>query len=802
MSKQIQRLLVSSLAMATALSAAAAQSSSQNEGDPEQDSDLLIVTAQKREQSVLEVPISLKAYGAETIEALQIDSIQDVSLLTPSVAINDGINPNFVQLTIRGIGNIGGEQQTTGIYVDGFELSANSNAGLATRYDDIERIEVLRGPQGTTFGRNVVAGAISITTKDIGDEVSGYAEARVQNFGGLGVRGTIEAPLLGDTLGMRFSGYAETSDGNIKNVGPSGGRNSSDRFGGRVTTVWNAGERFSAKLNLSYDTIEQDLPNLVTDGFIDADLLALQAIAESGQIPALPNGLPLGDPSQRFPNRNDRVNFDAPANFSYDTFVSTLNMSYDFGAFELVSITGGVFTDFDRIEDTDLSPLDSITVEQRSETSFASTEWRLQSTGDQRFDWTVGLYAANATNDSFFAANSGSQTEDIYFIPPNVPIEVLPDFFLTFSEGFSVLPNNVVLDSSEGSSDERFYAAFAEGDLQLTDTWAVFGGLRFNHDRTNEKAAGRVNIVSVNTFADPDTDIVPNQPLPPEIAAAVGNPILGSAVSFPGRLSPTAQEADFEKVTWRVGTRWVPIPELNFYGLVSAGYRPGGLQNTGNPETNTFGSETLTNYEVGLKSNLLDGRLRTDLALFFMDWQDVQINTRVVGQTISFTQNVGEVDVYGVEFDSVFDIIPYVTFGLGFAYLDTEIIEFSDSSGFDRAGSPLPNVAEFSGNIFLEGTLPVGASADLFGRVAALHNGEQLADFLTGGFDRPALDSFQRVDLRFGYRQDNGLFVEAYAENLLDAIYATGKNSVGFGLTGQYVTSPPRVLGLRVRKDF
>ncbi|MEM9015120.1 MAG: TonB-dependent receptor [Pseudomonadota bacterium] len=788
---------LSSIAPLALVTAAKAQSP---EASPNGVIDSIVVSAQKRRETLEEVPISIKAYTNEEIEKLQINSITDIALLTPSVSLNEGLNPLFTSITVRGVGNIGGEQATSGIYLDGFELSANSSAGLGIQYDDIERIEVLRGPQGTTFGRNVVAGAISVTTKEVGEEVSGYAEIRGENFGGVGARGAVNLPVLADTLGFRVAGFVDASNGNIENIGSAGGRNDFTRFGGRLTTNFNPFERLTIKSTVGFDRLDQGLENFVADGFLESSLLPIVDIIDLGLNPFLPPGsLPAG-PATRFPDQNDTVEFNTPTSFDFETFIATANVSYEFDNMDLVWVSGYVANEINRFEDTDLSEIDAIILDQQNNSEFASTELRLQSKGDGRLNWTAGLYAASAEFITNSGINTGSQIDQVYLLPGGTPLPVLPGGLpITFPFDIEIFPNNLTILRNAFESDEQFYAAFGEIEFEISNTLSIFGGLRFNHDRIKERETDPIELVSLNELLEPEfTETVP---LPPDLQAFQGG-FIGNLILFPATFEGETQNADFERLTWRAGMKWRPADDINLYAIVSTGYRPGGIQLVSGLAPPTFGSETLRNYEVGIKTFLFDRRANINLALFYMDWRDVQISTRLPGSTFGFTDNVGEADVLGLEFEFVAQPAEGVTLGGGLAFIDTQIKSFIDADGFDRAGFDLPNAAELTANVYAEYQRPVFGAFDGFVRASLIHNSEQLPDFITGGIDRPTLERWRRVDLRLGVASENNIRIEIYAENLLNAIYATGKDLVGFGLAGQYVVSPPRRIGGRFTKSF
>ena len=760
--------------------------------------DRIVVTAEKRETFLEDVPASVLAFTADEIDKQQIDTLTDIALLSPSVAIDEGLNPIFTDISIRGIAGLGGEQETFGIYIDGYEVSANSTAGAAIRYDDLERIEVLRGPRGTTFGRNVIAGAFNITSKSVGDEIGGYVEARAENFGGLGVKGAVDIPLT-DKVGIRASGFFDHSNGNIKNIGAAGGRNDFETVGGRIKLDAELTERLSMLASLTYDRHDQGLENFVADGVVPSDLDFAISVIEGGDNPFFgPGSFPFG-PDLLFPDQNDTVELNTPTSYDTENTITTLRFDYSFDDMDLIWVSGFVDSKITRFEDTDLSNVDSIFLDQRNEAQFASTEIRLQSSGDKTVDWTVGAYASRASNRNRSSIFSGSETSQINFIPA-ILFEVGSGFTVDVEgPGLPSIPDNAELFRTDIEAVDTALALFAEADVEVAENVSLFAGVRFNYDKIEEESFGDVELVILNTLLE--DGVTPTIPLIPEYAAVLGDP-LGEQLVWPARLIPEQGEADFDKVTWRVGAKWEPAQNINLYGTISTGYRAGGLQLVAGLDVTDFGPEELINYEVGVKSFLFDQRASVNLALFYMDWKDVQILTRTEGTFFSATRNAGQAEVLGLELDWIAEVTDHLVFGGGFAYLDTEILEFDDFVGPDPVGLPLPNTSEFSGNGYLEYNRPITSKLSGFGRITYIYTGEQLQGFVEGSEQQRDLDKWERVDLRFGVEVPDDWRIEAFGTNIFDDIYATGKASVGFGLSGQYTVSPPRRYGVRFTKQF
>ncbi|MEM8988583.1 MAG: TonB-dependent receptor, partial [Pseudomonadota bacterium] len=557
----------------------------------------IVVTAQKREEFLEDVPSSIKVFTADEIDNLQIDTLTDIALLSPSVAINEGLSPIFTDITVRGIAGLGGSQRTFGIYIDGFEISANSTAGAAVRFDDIERIEVLRGPQGTTFGRNVIAGAFNITTRDIGDELGGYSEVKVENFGGYGLRGGVDIPIK-PGMGVRASAFYDHSDGYIENIGSAGGKNDSDTYGGRLKFVGDLTDRLSVNATLTYDKHEQGLANFIPDGDLDTGLDLLVDLVDAGVNPFFaPGSIPAG-PSELFPRQNDTVELNSPTGFDTENILAILRFDYAFDNMDLVWVSGYLDSEVNREEDNDLSELDAVALVQNDTADFVSTEIRLQSSGDAALSWTVGAYAAKADNLITNALFSGTEVDQFYRLPGGVPLDLIPPFPpVTLPGDVSIFPNNLQLFGDNLETEETAFALFAEVEYDITDTVSVFAGARYNRDEIEQRSSGSIELVTLSALADPD--ITETVPLTPEIAALQGT-LAGLITLWPARLPSERVEDSFEKTTWRIGAKWEPVPDINLYGVVSTGYRPGGLQLTGGLTPPSFGPENLTNYEIGM----------------------------------------------------------------------------------------------------------------------------------------------------------------------------------------------------------
>ncbi|MCG8441641.1 MAG: TonB-dependent receptor, partial [Caulobacterales bacterium] len=432
----------------------------------------IVVTAQKREQYLQDVPVSVRAFTSEELITRKIETVGDYVNFTPSFSLDQSGSPKLQTVVIRGIGGLGGSQATYGVYLDGFELTGGSLTGLDPNLDDVERLEVLRGPQGTTFGRNVVAGAINITSKTPDPSgFSGRIDAGVGNFGTYSVAGLLNAP-LSETVAARVSGYYERSDGWIDNVGPSGGSNDVEEFGGRITVQAAPNERLRMRGTFLMEDYNQGLLSLVQNGEIGADTTAgflRDAIIDPGFGLVPPGTLPAG-PEAYYPDQNDTVSYNRPFSFDTQTMAAIGRLDYEFDDFSLVWISGYTGTERERQTDLDYSEIDSAFGMQMTESDFFSTELRLQSNGDRKLDWIAGVLAASSEASADRVVRTGEDAAAVTFAVFG------PTLF------GSVLPNDTVVTDTHDSIDRRSYSVFADVDYELTDQFSVVVGARYNYD--------------------------------------------------------------------------------------------------------------------------------------------------------------------------------------------------------------------------------------------------------------------------------------------------------------------------------
>ena len=312
--------------------------------DPAGTSDVITVTAQKREQSVQEVPISVTVFGAAELERANVDEFSDYALRTPNVNFVNRGNRSETRISIRGISPIStaGTANLTGIFVDEFNIAPNISTRTADpQLFDTAQIEILKGPQGTFFGRNVVAGAISITSREPNlEEVEAQISLEAGEYDFYRVRASGSVP-LSDTFAVRGLAYYDETGGWLENTG-TGPSNSEENYGGRVAFRFEPNDRLSAGLSLYYSNNQQAINTAIPSGFPSESLGLLSLFTPPGTVPVNEAGF--------YPANTDTIATDIGFPSENETVTIISNVSYDFDNDINLTVVGGFIDNTFRAE--------------------------------------------------------------------------------------------------------------------------------------------------------------------------------------------------------------------------------------------------------------------------------------------------------------------------------------------------------------------------------------------------------------------------------------------------------------------
>ncbi|MEL7129447.1 MAG: TonB-dependent receptor [Pseudomonadota bacterium] len=754
--------------------------------------DVVRVTAQKREESVLEVPSSLTVFSKDAIEFNRIDDLEDFAIRSPNVKIASTGNPNRSNVSIRGISRLGGSFNSVGVYIDEFNIAPfNTNGAINPVLFEVEQIEVLRGPQGVFFGRNSTSGAINITTrKPSTDAVSGSASVEGGSFGTGGVRGFLNVP-LGGQLAATASGFFRSTNGFINDVGPAGADNELDEFGGRLALRWTPTSNLTLDLSGAYSERDGGSGNLIPNGDVPATAAAgfagTNAITQSPlapllglpPLPALPDFQGLGV----FPENTDTVAFDVPANFENQNISIIGKAVYDFGPASFI-LTGG-YTDNDYSEtiDGDFTATPVFVGNFNNDLSSWSIEGRFESNedlvfGDFDFGWSfgVGYYEADLGFANPFFSIADSPFNPVLFAAPGTfdpdATPGIPDSVPPLTPPgplFGLIPG-LEVSNPFGTTDSESIAGFFNTSLTYADRVELQFGGRISHEDIAE-TGGSV----LTTLLGPD-------------------------------VLETSGSDDFTDFSPRIALSYFLNDEVTFYSLASRGYRAGGVDFAADGTPIPFDEENVWNFEGGVKAALFDNRLFVNLAGFYIAWDDLQVLQFDFAINNIFTQNADTAEAAGVEFEFTAKPHERLTFNGGFGFVDAEFGNFpgaidSVTGGIvDVSGGPLPNTSEWT--VSLAGRYDQPLFNDYLGYVSLEYIYQDA--FNTQVVPNPefGIEDYNLVNLRVGI-EHGGWEAQFFIDNLIDEEFSTGNFFAATSFVGVLETvGRPRTFGGQLSYRF
>lgn len=635
----------------------------------------LLVTASKRPEPMQDVPISTTVLGAADIEGARLDRLADIEGSVPNLSISLGQTGgnSALQAFIRGVGELDyliTTDPAVGLYVDGVYIARTTSANFALA--DVERIEVLRGPQGTLFGKNAIAGAISIATREPGDRRRAMVEAGIGSYGLLELRGDADWPLLADALSVRVSVLSRESDGWQRRPGGDGG--AEDKLAGRLGVRWRPGERFESLLVV--DGSRQDQPPYAnTIIWFNPAAPAAVAYRNAGLSP------PCCALNSFFRSGGDsllaRDDFRALGGTWTNTWMPEARWT-------IRSITGYRDTDAEFGQDYDHSTaayyaFGDITVHWQ----FSQ---ELQAIGELgRARWIAGLY--------HFKEAGGDES-----ILEVVPAAVAAD-----------APITDLNLSSHTRQTTRSQALFAQLDYALTERWQLALGARYTYEKKSYRKRGM--------------RLITGQPqLPASMQPASKDCSATGATTG----SPFRCASDWDAFTPKLELSYRWSDTLLLYGLAANGFRSGGFN--GRPTAlsliESYDPEYLESLEFGFKAESADHRMRLNGATFFNRYrnkqQTVNIADPTTGSVFLTVNNAGKARIDGFELEAAALLGDRLEARLGVGYTNARFVRWRDALEGDLSRRKFPNAPRWNGNASLTYHWPEGAFGALSWR-ADLH---------------------------------------------------------------------------------
>jgi iron complex outermembrane receptor protein len=750
----------------------------------------VVVTAQKRAESLMDVPLSVSAVSGDKMMEAGIKGLDDLTAFVPNFQMAQTTLGSY--LSIRGIssGINQGFEQSVVQYMDDIALGRSPLARAP--FMDLNRVEVLRGPQNVLFGKNSIGGALSLVTNKPTDEFEGSASVEYETEYSTTESTLVLSGPLSDTLRGRLAVRYLDDEGFFEN-----NLNGNDEAAREDTTIrgilaWDFSDYGEAVLKVEHskfdlegrtDEITFNYPNIdPTSPFLG------MTYPEVADFLTAITGMDIGsdDGSQDY-HRN--TNHDEHSDT--ETNNVTLTVDWDTDAFTVTSVTGYLDYEVDEVVDSDGAGIDIWVNNSTEEYDQFSQEIRLTSPGGETLDWIAGVYY---------------QQWDLDY-QVNTPIDD-ENLFAALGALGSPLGGLVNLNQvRDFSGDSELYAAFAQFTWTMTDTTRLTAGARYTYEDKSgyremnfyDAATGELNIGK----------------------AALANAVFGIDYANLGEATGGAfavhrfnesRSEDF--LTPTAILEWDATDNTMIYGSVSSGAKAGGFDARGNLATNfEFEDESVLAYEIGTKSSLLDGTLELNTAIFYSDYEDLQVS-QFDGAVGFLVGNAAEATSQGVEIDGRWALAEGLTMTFSGAYLD---FEFDDYEGTCAASLRLPagttcdysgrrNIftPEWTGNVSFDYVTGLTSSVDFRATVDALYTDEQYVD--VGLSDDIIQDSETKINARIALEADNWTLA-VLGKNLTDedvTVFATDTPLSGALGTPSYTTymERPRTIAIQATYRF
>ncbi|MEQ8559159.1 MAG: TonB-dependent receptor [Henriciella sp.] len=717
----------------------------------------VVITAQKREQSLQDVGISVTAYSGEQLDDANLSDSNDLARLVPglNIGLPTGAG-NQPAIFLRGIGlndfatnNLG----PIGVYVD--DLFISSPGAQVMQVFDLERVEVLKGPQGTLYGRNTTGGAIKFITARPTETLETGLTAQFAEFGTTKLEGYLSGPLSKAIRG-RVAFQKNDSDGYINNAFDGSDAAGTDNLSFRALADVDFASDISGEFGLYGSVVDQPGPRYRSQGVLSP----LDATTPCGTGAILANEC-VNAVGFRNPDGFYTVDQNTPASLEADNFAAQAKLIWNIGEVSITSITGYQSLDKTFLEDSDSSPANILTVQYGVESEDISQEIQIAG-GSDRLNWILGGFYSSSSLDQ-------DQRLDLYkeFRPliESVDPQAYPGGFDPDGAAIGV----PALDyRTVNKQDTTIYAAFGQLDYQFAEKWRGTVGLRHTtEDRDFTQEASLVEaglgVFPLFEFADQQTD---------------------------------------EEISWKLGLDYLPYENGLIYASVANGFKGGGY-NGGflfdASEQKPYDPETVTAYELGLKTDLADGIARLNAAVFYNDYSDMQIFTVVSGGgpvAFQVLDNAANAVTQGAEVEVTALPARGLNVSLGLAYLDTELKDYRSDSGLDLSGNSLVQAPEWSANGMLRYERPV--SANLLSSVQIDFSYQDKVYFTSDNSEPLSQDAYWLWNAQVGVESQSGRWHAAvFARNLGgEEYYSHGFNLADTIGANQLMLGSPSQIGL------
>lgn len=731
----------------------------------------VLVTATRVERNLQEVPISVAVLSGDDLDLAGAVSFADIGFSAGNFVANESANdPTIGGVSIRGI------RGRAGVYVD--DVLQGNGVSVNSTLVDVERIEILRGPQGTTFGANTIAGAVNTITREPSFEFTGTADVTFGDYGFEQYRGSVSGPLIEDTLAGKISGFSRESDGADEQIGTGDDISGDDEWGVRGSVLWLPGDNLKIRLDASYSDL--DIDDAQNYDFLNATVGSLLDEYQSG---AFADQGYDNDPFPANTSADDRKIWETTEtnNVYRESTGYSAKIEWEYNDIDIVSITAYQDIDSGRTIDEDRIPTYLAQNDADSNYKQFTQEIRLSGSTD-RLNWLGGFFYLDSeeTNDGFLTFS---------------PLLLLTAAGLP--SGFAGVGG---AETTNNETDVTDWAVFGSVGYDITEDLTLTLGLRYTDnelERSEKESTSPFGRTVINSQE-----------------RATGDDLIG--YDFPkindDRLDPSVS------LTYSIND------DMSVYGSYGSAYQRAGYNSRFVCEGGTIVGQTCEidqeeadNYEIGFKSEWLDNRLRFNAVAYYLEYQNLQRSQVVitdanpVGESVTTNVNT---ESEGLELELFWLVTDWLTWELNAGYQDAKYDDSSQNENvpvasadgsstilIDARNEPLPAAPEY--------TLSTSANVDypLFGSWNGLFRLEfQYRDEYNnnlGPNEALQVDDQTNINFSLGMYQTtaSGFSIILRGRNVGDNDYYT--NASGFPTIGQFVPlSEPEFYSLEVKAFF
>lgn len=748
--------------------------------------DTIIVTATKRATGLQDTPIAITAVSAQKLERQNVDDISEIASFTPNLTFDttapvSGLSSGAI-VFIRGVGQTDFQLTTdpgVGTYVDG--VYASRSAGGVLDVLDLERVEVLRGPQGTLFGRNTIGGAINLISKRPEEEFGGHAAVTAGSRNRFDFAGSVNVP-ISDSLRTRVSVSSRNQDGYVKGLLDNRELGDVNRDSIRAVAEWTPTDALTATVAIDAGRVREQnaASKLVGVTFVapgSPEAIDFAFDRSTGGVTTTPRPQVPGNPSLVFlqnvidstlPGPQNGVIYNGdfitddldttfatgPNGTELDNYGASLTLEYQAEFATIKSVTAFRDSTGQFARDADGSPL-AVAHTNNFDYDHEQFSQELQLTGDLAdgaLKWVAGAYYFNETGND----NLGVR----------LPV------------AFGVVRNFTDVDNES-------IAAYVQGTYSVTDVFSVTGGIRYTEDDKSYTVpvdGGAIENGLAEVFG-------PTATLTPFFPAGENN-------------------EKFDDVSYKLGADYKFENGTLVYGSFSTGFKSGGFNTrylVPVPEVVSFDPETLETFEVGLKWQGFDNRVRTNFAAFLSDYEDIQLVVYDSGAPL--TRNAGSADIKGIEAEITAIITDGLELSIGTGYTDAEYDEVLPLSAtlpaFQQVqlDTALPNTPKYTLSAALDYAFDISDSSEIFVHADWAHKSSIENDAINSPFLSAGKTDAFNASVSYSHNESQWILT-GFVDNFTDERYITsGDSNYGIGFH-EANFNRPREYGVKLRTEF